>query len=522
MEFKDLSYLYPFIWVVGAGALGYLIYIIVKYAKNLKDSPRELWFVSLSQLVEFVAYTLMNTTFILFLTSDLDFSDVSAGTYIGVWSTGITLTIFAVGALVDAVGAKKILLLGTMISLVSRFFLFFTKNIYVLTILGFLPQAISIALLSPVISVCIKRYTKKDTSAMGFALFYTLMNIGYAIGGWFFDYLREIFGEYGTVNVPLMGEMSTYRTLLLASFILTIPTYILIKMMRRGIDLNDEGEIEVEPEKAREEGTFLVSTAKTVKKAFIDAFRIFVKIWRQPSFLKLMALLGILLGVNYIFYHFHYTFPKYGIRVLGEGAKVGTLYGVTNPVIIVFFVPLVAQLTRKMSSYLMITIGTFMSALSVFIITLPSKVFEPLVDTTFGRLIWQEWLGVDPSTNIEVLSLYIAIFLFVALFTFGEGIWSPRLMEYTAKIAPKGQEGSYLSLSMLPRFITKPFVAIMGGELLSRYCPAEGDISNHHMVWFWVGAIAMISPIGMLVFKKFVSGEAEDHHEAPETAEENA
>jgi len=534
MQVKDLSYLYPFLYILGAAALGYLIYIIWKYARDLKESPRELWYVSLSQLMEYVAYTLMNTTFVLFLSADVGMSDTGAGTYIGVWSTGITLTMLVVGALVDAVGVKKILVAGTILALISRLFLFVTNNIYLLTFLGFLPQAISIALLGPVISVAIKRYTKKDTSAMGFALFYTLMNIGFAIGGWLFDFIREVFGEYGTVDIPLLGEISTYRTILLVSFLLTIPIYILIKIMRKGIDLNDDGTLEITPEAEKAEGNTLVVALTTIKNAFMDAFKILMKVWRQPPFWKLMGLLAILLGVNYVFLHLHYTFPKYGIRVLGEGAKVGTLYGVTNPVVVIFLVPFVAALTRKVSSYLMITIGTFISAFSVFIVTLPEEFFMPLVDTVFGRLLWQEWLGVSPSTDPKVLALYIGIFLFIALFTLGEAIWSPRLMEYTAKIAPKGQEGSYLSLSMLPRFATKPLVAIMSGGLLSSYVPmvdkvdaagqavvneagktvqVVGDLSNHSMVWVWIGAIAVISPIGMLIFRKFVSGEAEDAHE---------
>lgn len=90
-------------------------------------------------------------------------------------------------------------------------------------------------------------------------------------------------------------------------------------------------------------------------------------------------------------------------------------------------------------------------------------------------------------------------------------------MEYTAKIAPKGQEGSYLALSLLPKFISQPLVGFMSGKLLEVYVPATevvndagvkslavGDISNHYMLWIWVGSIAAISPIGMIIFGKFL------------------
>jgi len=59
----------------------------------------------------------------------------------------------------------------------------------------------------------------------------------------------------------------------------------------------------------------------------------------------------------------------------------------------------------------------------------------------------------------------------------------------------------------------------MSGKLLEVYTPATeivneagvksqmvGDISNHYMIWIWVGAIAVISPIGMIIFGKFLRG----------------
>jgi MFS family permease len=517
-----LSYL---VWPVVFAAAGYLAFIVYKYGRDLRDSPRELWFVSISQVTEFVAYSVMLSTLTLFLSSDVGMSDVAAGNYIGGWNVSYTILMFGVGALVDAVGVKRVLVIGTVLAIVSRFFLFTTTNIWSLTFFGFATQAVSIAFLSPVITVAIKRYTKADTSAMGFAMFYTLMNVGFALGGLLFDHIRVTLGEYGTTVLPLVGTISTYRFILFASFLLSFPGMFFIAIMRDGLNLKDDGSLEIIPAK-KSTGAFLPALGNTVKGAFVDAYRIFVDVMKQPAFWKFMLLLTVLLGVNYVFFHFHYTFPKYGIRVLGEGAKIGNVYGVLNPAIIVFFVPFIAWLTRTWSPYLMITVGSFISAGSIFLVTLPESTFVPLVDTVFGRLIWQAWLGLDPATDPTKLALYIALAIFVALFTVGEAIWSPRLMEYTARIAPEGQEASYMTLSLLPKFLSQPLVAFMSGALLSSYVPVQdkigpdgqailneagqavqvvGDISNHHMVWVWVGIVAVTSPIGMLILRKFVS-----------------
>jgi len=522
---RDISWVYYFVYPVLVIAAGYFLFIIYKYLRDLHESPREIWLVSLSQVTEFIAWALMLSTLTLFLSSDVGLSDVTASNIVGGWNVAYTVLMFGVGALVDAVGVKRVLVIGTVLAIVSRLVFALTTNLFALLVFGFAVQAVSVAFLSPVITVAIKRYTKSDTSAMGFAMFYTLMNVGFAIGGWLFDYIRNSLGEYGTTVVPLLGTMSTYRFIMLVAFFLSIPAMIFISMLRDGVNLHDDGRLEITPPK-KSEGSFFLALWRTIKTAFSDAYRIFMDVMKQPAFWKFMLLLTVLLGVNYVFFHFHYTFPKYGIRVLGEGAKVGSVYGMLNPVIVIFFVPLIAWATRTWSPYFMITFGSFVSAFAVFLVTLPEKVFIPLVDTVLGRLIWQVWLGLDPALGEEKLAIYIGLTIFVGLFTIGEAIWSPRLMEYTARIAPHGQEASYMTLSMLPKFISQPLVAWMSGQLLSTYVPVHdkigpdgkpvlneagqvvqvvGDISNHRMVWVWIALLAVTSPIGMLILRKWVN-----------------
>ncbi|HPG36865.1 MAG TPA: MFS transporter, partial [bacterium] len=259
MSYVSLSWIYPFVYVVFGAAAVYLIYIITKYGVGLKASPREIWFVSISQVTEFTAYSIMLMTLTLWLSSDVGLSDVAAGNYMGTWNLSYTILIIGVGSLVDAVGVKKVLVIGTILAIFSRFFLFVSTDFWVVTILGFVPQAVSVAFLSPVISVALKRYTKSDTSALGFAMFYTLMNIGFALGGLIFDWIRQIYGEYGNVMIPLLGEVSTYRFILFTAFLISFPGMFFIAIMRDNIDLKDDGVLEILPEKAKKEGNMVVS-----------------------------------------------------------------------------------------------------------------------------------------------------------------------------------------------------------------------------------------------------------------------
>ncbi|MBT8045222.1 MAG: hypothetical protein KJO79_09755, partial [Verrucomicrobiae bacterium] len=184
---------------------------------------------------------------------------------------------------------------------------------------------------------------------------------------------------------------------------------------------------------------------------------------------------------------------------------VGNVFGVLNPVIIVFLVPVIAYLTRKVRSYWLLLIGTIVSVASVAIVVVPPETFAWMENTWFGIIVYDRWLEV-PVGNRD--PYYLSMVLFVTVFTIGEAIWSPRLMQFTAEIAPPGREGSYISLSYLPYFGAKFIVGPMAGMLLTNYSPEfgvdgiYGYYPDHQLIWWWIGGTAALTPIGMLVFRK--------------------
>ncbi len=497
----------PILYLFGLVFLMAFGYIVWDYAKGLRGSPRELWIMFIAKLFEYAAYGAMNLTFVLFLSSDCGMGDIAAGSYIGTWSMILTVTTILVGPVVDAIGIKKTLLTGIMILFFSRFFMPFVTNIYVISLLGFLPMAIGLATMGPVLSVGIKRYTTKEGAALGFGLFYTLMNVGWALGAWIFDKVRFVFGE--TNHTAILGfDLSTYQLIFFVGLVLTIPNIILILVMRDGVEMTEKGPV-ITPPKARDENvSFLSSFLSVTKKAASDTVSGFKSVIGEKAFWYFMLMLGILVFVRLVFYHFHYTFPKYGIRVLGEGIKIGNIYGLLNPVMIVFLVPLVSTLTKKVSSYKMMMVGTFISAFAVFIATIPAHHFDFLMNTWVSDLIFNTWLEVPVDKQS---SLFFVLIFFVIIFTIGEAIWSPRLLQFNAEIAPKGKEGTYISLAYLPFFASKFVAGPLSGWLLATYVPKDAtSYPDHYMVWIWIGGMAIISPLGLLLLKKmFIKTESE-------------
>jgi hypothetical protein len=300
--------------------------------------------------------------------------------------------------------------------------------------------------------------------------------------------------------VPGLGlDLSTYRTTLLASLGLAIPSFVLIYFwLREGVEVTDTGVV-ITPAKPKYAGkNALQALGLSIRDTGAETCRIFTGLWQQPGFYKFLAFLSLAAFIKMIFLHMDYTYPTFGIRELGEGAPVGHLYGLNN-ILIVFLAPLVGVLTQRIPAYRMVIFGSFIAASSVFIMTVPTHWFKPVADGWFGNLIGHTWLGVAGTIH----PYYVMIFLFVLFLSIGEALYSPRLYEYTAAIAPKGQEASYMAMSSLPFFLAKLAVGPLSGVLLARFCPETGP-RHSATLWLIIGLSTMIAPVGLFVFQRFI------------------
>jgi len=466
----------------------------------LFSAVRELWIVFAIVLLSNLAYRVVNFTLRLWLSSDLGFNDVQAGLVVLLWSAGLTLCIVLVGSLTDALGLRKTFLLGFALCIISRVFITFTTVKWVALGVGLTVLAIGEGMGAPVTIAALRRYTTTAQRSIAFSVFYSIMNAGFLIGVLIFDALRAALGEHGSFTLPGIGmTLSTYRTTLLASLALSIPSFLIIYFwLREGVEATDQGVV-ITPEKVKYPGKNPLQVLKlTVGDTARDTARIFAGLWRQAGFYKFLAFLSLAVFIKMIFVHMDYTYPTFGIRELGEGAPVGHLYGLNN-ILIVILAPLVGVLTQRISAYRMVIFGSFIAAASVFIMTVPPQWFRPLADGWFGHYIAHVWLGVSGTVN----PYYVMIFLFVLFLSIGEAFYSPRLYEYTAAIAPKGQEASYMAMSSLPFFLAKIGVGPLSGVLLAQFCPATGP-RHSETLWLIIGLSTMIAPVGLLVFQRFI------------------
>jgi MFS family permease len=466
----------------------------------LRGAVRELWLVFGAKMLAFLAYTVMNQTLVLWLSSDLGYDDQHAGYFVMAWSAVMTLFTVLVGSFTDAIGLRKTFILGVCICIVSRVIMTGTLVKGIALGCGLLPLAVGEALMGPVMVAAIQRYTTTAQRSISFSIFYVMMNVGILLGNVVFDYVRKGLGEHGFFTVPLVGaQLSTYRTLFLVSTLLTLPNLLLMYfLLRGGVEATDAGVV-ITPQHPKYPGEhFLRALELMLRDTVRDTVRIFAGLWRQPGFYKFLAFLSLAALLRLVISHMYYTYPKFGIRELGPGAPVGRLWAL-NPFTIIILVPLVGALSQKISAYRMVVAGSIVAASSVFIMAIPPHFFQALADGPLGDLIAHRWLGVEGAVN----PYYVSIFLYVLAFSLGEALYSPRLYEYAAAIAPKGQEASYMALSYLPFFLAKLFVGMFSGVLLARYCPASGP-RHSATLWLIIALITVLAPIGLISLRRFI------------------
>lgn len=467
----------------------------------LRGALPELWVVFVIKLVGIVAWSLMNKTFVLWLTADFNYGDRAAGNWVFMWSAFMTLCTVGVGSLTDAIGLRRAFLIGVWVCIIARFFLTFGTQAWIAIGFGMVPLALGEALGTPVMVAAIRRFSTTAQRSISFSIFYASMNVGFWIAALIHDWVRQTLGEpHGSFTIPLIEwRLSTYQTIFFASLLFEIVLLPIIYFgLRNGVEATDHGVV-ITPEKSKyPEAGLLKALWLTTLDAFVETWRIFKGLWGQSGFYKFLSFLALAACVRMIFVLMDYVYPKFGIRELGPGTPIMTLWGL-NSILIIVLVPVVGALTQRITAYSMVSFGSAIAAASVFIMALPTAWFQPLADGWLGHFVGHLYLGVKG----EIHPYWVMIFIYVVILSVGESIYSPRLYEYAACIAPKGQEASYMSLSYLPFFFAKLACAPLSGELLARFCPEDGP-RNSAAMWLAIALITAIAPVGLFAFRRFI------------------
>jgi MFS family permease len=457
----------------------------------LKSARRELWLTFVIKLLIYTAYSITNKTMVLWLSKDLGFSDQAAGALVGwVWAPAMTVFTLLAGSLTDAIGLRRTFFLGVAICTFARSVMVLTTNPTLALVAGLLPLAVGEALGTPVLLAATRIYSTTGQRSISFSIIYALMNVGYFVAGYIFDFVRAL-----DLHISIAGFQPTPHAQLfgvsLALEILLFPT---IYFLRARSEVRAAPALDGRIGRERETHPTMMATVRASAAETITLFR---RLLGQSTFFRLLVFFLLIGFLKAIFLQMDYVFPKFGDREMGLHAPVGKLAGI-NAILIIILAPIVGALTQRIASYRIVIIGSIICAAGVFIMALPTDWFVPAASSTLGSALGHGYLQLTGAIH----PYYIMSALYLTIFSIGEAFYSPRVYEYAASIAPPGQEASYGSLAYLPFLVGKLLVGT-SGWLLAAFCPAEGEC-RPQMMWLIFATAASVAPVGLIVFRRYI------------------
>ncbi len=438
--------------------------------RHLRGCPREIWIAYLVKILESICYFSSVLVLMPFLIGDMGLPDVDAGVVFGVFSASMSLCSLFVGFIADSLGIKKALLFGLVLGLIGRAGISFSTDPWIVyPALFFL--SVAFAYMIPLIAASVKLFSTKKAQKFAYSWYYVVMNVGSLIAGLTLDSLRSFFTE--PLRFAFLGADLSVRPLqviFLVGVLATVGSLVLVTFFVRPV---------IPPEERGEEPAAVPAAAAVAAPAAKkSAWEIMVEVGREKTFWVFIAFIFMLVLVKMIFQYNHSLYPVYMDRI-GLKEWTGKLYSI-NPALIILLVPVVTAATSKMKSYNVILLGTFVSASSVM------------------------FMGLGESIGLIVA--------FQVCLSLGEALWSPRLYDYTASIAPPGKEASYMALSKVPMFFAKVFAGPASGYLLATLCAPTGP-RNTELMWFLVAMSTLVSPITLLLARRWLDVESRKQKE---------
>ena len=467
----------------------------------LKGAQRDLWLTFLIKLLIYTAYSVTNKTMVLWLSKDLGFSDQAAGALVGwVWAPAMTIFTLLAGSLTDAIGLRRTFFLGVGICTFARSVMILTRDPTLALVCGLLPLAIGEALGTPVLLAATRIYSTTAQRSIAFSIIYALMNVGYFVAGYVFDFIRTL-----DLHVSIAGFQPTpHEQLFGVSLALEILLFPAIYFLRR------ESEVRAAPALDRQltngqaisdrrsaRSAFWTGIARTVQKGSNDTAALFRRLIGQSGFYRLLVFFLFIGFLKAIFLQMDYVFPKFGDREMGLHAPVGKLAGI-NALLIIVLAPVIGALTQRIASYRMVIIGSIICAVGVFVMALPTDWFVPAAGSALGHALGHVYLQLTGPVH----PYYIMSAIYLTIFSIGEAFYSPRVYEYAAAIAPPGQEASYGALAYIPFLVGKLLIGT-SGWLLAAFCPEHGEC-HAGSLWLIFALAASVAPIGLLVFRRYI------------------
>ena len=404
---------------------------------------RPFWVANISELFERLSYYAAFASLARYLHETLNFGVKQAGSLTGLFGGLVWFLAAFGGTLADRLGFRRSLSLAYFILSCSYFLLGSLGAPWLAPVRNAMPLGVlvTIVLMLPALGIALVKPCVVGTTAR--ASKENVRSIGYSI----YYTLVNIGGAAGPYVASWVHQHisveNVFRVAALSVFAMFFAILLLFKEPRR----SDE--------------------AQTVNLA--QAAKNFVTVISNPRF---MIFLLIFSGYWIVYWQEFIILPLYIHDYINPKTDTELIL-VTGPLTVISLQMLVSFLTQRIPAFSAITLGTLISGLAWVI------------------------LIIHPTVPMAILTLFTV--------SLGEITQSPRYYEYISRLAPSGQQGTYMGFAFLPIGIGSLIGGWFGGVLIHHF----GEVTHQpSRIWCAVTAVGVATAALLWIYDRVMTSKS--------------
>jgi POT family proton-dependent oligopeptide transporter len=438
---------------------------------------RAFWVANISEIFERLSYYGAFASLALYLQGTLNFSTQQTGTLTGIFGGMVWFLAIFGGAAADRLGFRRALSMAYLILAVAYFLIGSIGAPWLAPVRDAVPlglfvgcililPALGVSLVKPCVVGTTARASNENVRSIGYSIYYTMVNIGGASGPFVASWAHR---HLGVENV--------YRVAALSVFAMFFVVLIFFREPRKARDAPLPSIAQVARNFCVVLGNYkLVLPVLVVALVLVAAslaglavpwwLWILILVLAMAGMSRFMWFLILFTGYWVVFWQQYISLPGYLHAYVNPNADVEMIL-ITDGLTVIALTLVVNYLTRKIPAFQAVILGTVITSLSWLILA-----FRP---TVWGA----------------VLSLFV-----LAL---GEIIQSPRYYEYISRLAPEGQQGTYMGFAFLPIGIGSLIGGWFGGRVMHQF----GEVAHRpEQAWWAITAVGLVTALALWIYDR--------------------